>query len=122
MTMPAASQVRVELCGAGPGTYLDFATLSFQVPTNGLSWASSTLPAVRTRMTRAKIRSVPLFRRFIPQSPLQIENVRATELACDCNSKVENESKPRAQRSQGGACGASAPLSAGARVAYHLSR
>src|ERR1700733_6961328 len=36
---PCASTGRVRFFGAGPGTNFDFATLSFQVPTSGLSWA-----------------------------------------------------------------------------------
>jgi hypothetical protein len=36
---PCASTVRVRLCGGGPGTYFDFARLSFQVPTSGLPCA-----------------------------------------------------------------------------------
>ena len=46
--VPEASQVRVWLCGAGPGSNLEAATFSFQVPTNGLLCAKATLPAAKT--------------------------------------------------------------------------
>src|SRR5579863_6688684 len=56
MTMPMASQVRVWLCGGGPGLYFDFDTFNFHVPTKGLSCASSRLPAASTTTSNAKIR------------------------------------------------------------------
>src|SRR4051812_7232724 len=42
-----ASIFDVPLCGAGPGLYLDFATLSFQVPEK-LSAANATVAKART--------------------------------------------------------------------------
>jgi len=40
VTLPRGSMVRVALCGGFSPLYFDFATFNFQVPTNGLSWAS----------------------------------------------------------------------------------
>src|SRR5215467_2164939 len=39
LTFPSPSIVTVTAFGGGPGLKFDFATLSFQVPTNGLSWS-----------------------------------------------------------------------------------
>jgi hypothetical protein len=65
ITIPAASHVRVWLCGGGPGLNFELATFSFQVPTKGLLCANNTLPAASTI---AKTANNPI-RRFIERPP-----------------------------------------------------
>jgi hypothetical protein len=40
LTFPSPLIMTVTALGGGPGLNLDFATFSFQVPTNGLLWSS----------------------------------------------------------------------------------
>ena len=62
---PSATIVRVRLLGAGPGSNLDFATLSFQVPRKGLVCANKG-PAATADKTTIDITSGKHFIRFSP--------------------------------------------------------
>src|SRR6516225_8661921 len=62
---PLATIVRVRLLGAGPGSNLDFATLSFQVPRKGLVCANKG-PAATADKTTIDSTSGKRFIRFSP--------------------------------------------------------
>src|SRR5438094_2879693 len=54
---PLSSYVRVTLCGGGPGSYVDCATLSFQVPILGsLSCADRLMTETTSVRTTPKVR------------------------------------------------------------------
>src|SRR5262245_40926885 len=48
---PLSSYVRVTLCGGGPGSNVDCATLSFQVPIRGSLSGADRLPAETTSVS-----------------------------------------------------------------------
>src|SRR6266699_3014609 len=73
---PLSSYVRVTLCGGGPGSYVDCATLSFQVPIRGsLSCADRlTTETTSVRTTpKVSVRSSDCIVLLLPESSLPIE-------------------------------------------------
>src|SRR5713101_704384 len=77
---PLSSYVRVTLCGGGPGSYVDCATLSFQVPIRGsLSCADRlTTETTSVRTTpKVSVRSSDCIVYLLPESSLPIETPNA---------------------------------------------
>src|SRR6266702_4463501 len=77
---PLSSYVRVTLCGGGPGSYVDCATLSFQVPIRGsLSCADRlTTETTSVRTTpKVSVRSRDCIVLLLPESSLPIETPNA---------------------------------------------
>src|SRR5713101_2075660 len=77
---PLSSYVRVTLCGGGPGSYVDCATLSFQVPIRGsLSCADRlTTETTSVRTTpKVSVRSSDCIVLLLPESSLPIETPNA---------------------------------------------
>src|SRR2546428_13557879 len=81
---PLSSYVRVTLCGRGPGSYVDCATLSFQVPIRGsLSCADRlTTETTSVRTTpKVSVRSSDCIVLLLPESSLPVETPNATRQA-----------------------------------------
>src|SRR5713101_3435180 len=81
---PLSSYVRVTLCGGGPGSNVDCATLSFQVPIRGsLSCADRlTTETTSVRTTpKVSVRSSDCIVLLLPESSLPIETPNARRQA-----------------------------------------